>query len=61
MNSNVFKYNLTVFSFLAFLFTPSLASSMYLMVIYFFITGAYRDVFKMVESCVSEELTAEEQ
>ena len=27
----------------------------------YFITGSYRDVFKMVESCVSEELTAEEQ
>ncbi len=32
---------------------------MYLMVMYF-ITGSYRDVFKMVESCVSEELSAEE-
>ena len=39
--------------------TPSLASSMYLMVLYF-ITGAYQDVFRMVESCVSEELIAEE-
>jgi len=43
----------------AFLMTPSLASSMYLMVLYF-ITGAYQDVFRMVESCVSEDLTAEE-
>ena len=43
----------------AFLVTPSLASSMYLMVMYF-ITGSYREVFKMVESCVSEELTPEE-
>jgi len=43
----------------SFLVTPSLASSMYLMVMYF-ITGSYRDVFKMVESCVSEELSAEE-
>jgi hypothetical protein len=43
----------------AFLMTPSLASSMYLMVLYF-ITGAYQDVFRMVESCVSEELSAEE-
>jgi hypothetical protein len=43
----------------SFLVTPSLASSMYLMVLYF-ITGSYRDVFKMVESCVSEELTPEE-
>jgi hypothetical protein len=33
---------------------------MYLMVMYF-ITGSYRDVFKMVESCVSEDLSAEEQ
>ena len=43
----------------SFLITPSLASSMYLMVLYF-ITGSYREVFKMVESCVSEELSAEE-
>ncbi len=43
----------------AFLMTPSLASSMYLMVL-FFITGSYQDVFRMVESCVSEELSAEE-
>lgn len=43
----------------AFLFTPSLASSMYLMVLYF-ITGSYGDVFKMIESCVSEQLTEEE-
>jgi hypothetical protein len=42
-----------------FLITPSLASSMYLMVLYF-ITGSYREVFKMVESCVSEELSPEE-
>lgn len=33
---------------------------MYLMVMYF-LTGSHRDVFKMVESCVSEELTSEEQ
>ncbi len=32
---------------------------MYLMVMYF-ITGSYRDVFRMIESCVSEELSAEE-
>lgn len=32
---------------------------MYLMVMYF-ITGSYNDVFKMVESCVSEDLTPEE-
>mmetsp|Transcript_3318 Transcript_3318/g.4839 ORF Transcript_3318/g.4839 Transcript_3318/m.4839 type:complete len:236 (-) Transcript_3318:65-772(-) len=32
---------------------------MYLMVLYF-ITGSYHEVFKMVESCVSEELSAEE-
>lgn len=44
----------------SFLVTPSLASSLYLMVMYF-ITGAYQEVFKMVESCVSEELSAEEQ
>ena len=43
----------------SFLITPSLASSMYLMVLYF-ITGSYREVFKMVESCVSEELSPEE-
>jgi hypothetical protein len=43
----------------AFLVTPSLASSLYLMVMYF-ITGAYQEVFKMVESCVSEDLTPEE-
>mmetsp|Transcript_14755 Transcript_14755/g.40767 ORF Transcript_14755/g.40767 Transcript_14755/m.40767 type:complete len:3812 (+) Transcript_14755:277-11712(+) len=44
----------------SFLVTPSLASSLYLMLMYF-ITGAYTDVFKMVESCVSEDLTPEEQ
>lgn len=44
----------------SFLVTPSLASSLYLMLMYF-ITGSYPDVYKMVESCVSEELTAEEQ
>lgn len=43
----------------SFLVTPSLASSLYLMLMYF-ITGSYRDVFKMVESCVSEDLSAEE-
>ena len=43
----------------SFLVTPSLASSLYLMLMYF-ITGSYVEVFKMVESCVSEELTAEE-
>ena len=43
----------------SFLVTPSLASSLYLMVMYF-ITGAYQDVFKMVESCVSEDLSPEE-
>lgn len=43
----------------AFLVTPSLASSLYLMVMYF-ITGSYQEVFKMVESCVSEELNPEE-
>ena len=44
----------------SFLVTPSLASSMYLMVMYF-ITGSYQEVYKMVESCVSEELTPEEK
>ena len=44
----------------SFLVTPSLASSLYLLLMYF-ITGAYPDVFKMVESCVSEELNPEEQ
>ncbi len=43
----------------SFLVTPSLASSLYLMLM-FFITGSYAEVFKMVESCVSEELNAEE-
>ena len=43
----------------SFLTTPSLASSLYLLLMYF-ITGSYREVFRMVESCVSEELTAEE-
>ena len=43
----------------SFLVTPSLASSLYLMVMYF-ITGSYQEVFKMVESCVSENLTPEE-
>ena len=44
----------------SFLVTPSLSSSLYLMLMYF-ITGSYTDVFKMVESCVSEDLTPEEQ
>jgi hypothetical protein len=35
-------------------------SSMYLMVMYV-ITGACPDVFKMLELCVREEPTAEEQ
>jgi len=43
----------------AFLVTPSLASSLYLLLIYF-ISGSYPNVFKMVESCVSEELSPEE-
>jgi hypothetical protein len=43
----------------SFIVTPSLASSLYLMVLYF-MTGSYQNVFKMIESCVSEELTAEE-
>jgi hypothetical protein len=44
----------------SFLVTPSLASSLYLMLMYF-ITGSYQNVYKMMESCVSEELTPEEQ
>ena len=43
----------------SFLVTPSLASSLYLMLMHF-ITGAYVEVFKMVESCVSEDLSPEE-
>jgi len=43
----------------SFLVTPSLASSLYLMLMHF-ITGSYVEVFKMVESCVSEDLTSEE-
>jgi hypothetical protein len=43
----------------SFLVTPSLASSLYLMLMYF-ITGSYQNVYKMMESCVSEELTPEE-
>jgi len=43
----------------SFLVTPSLASSLYLMLLYF-ITGSYQNVFKMVESCVSEDLSPEE-
>jgi hypothetical protein len=43
----------------SFVVTPSLASSLYLMLMYF-ITGLYTEVFKMVESCVSEELNPEE-
>lgn len=52
-------YLYPVHSSKSFLITPSLASSMYLMVMYF-ITGAYQEVYKMVESCVSEDLTSEE-
>jgi hypothetical protein len=43
----------------SFLVTPSLASSLYLMLMHF-ITGSYVEVFKMVDSCVSEELSPEE-
>ena len=43
----------------SFLVTPSLASSLYLMLMHF-ITGAYVEVYKMVESCVSEDLNPEE-
>jgi hypothetical protein len=43
----------------SFLVTPSLASSLYLMLMHF-ITGAYVEVFKMVDSCVSEDLNPEE-
>lgn len=43
----------------SFLVTPSLASSLYLMLMYF-ITGSYQNVFKMLESCVSEDLSQEE-
>ena len=43
----------------SFVVTPSLASSLYLMLMYF-ITGNYKEVFKMVESCVSEDLSMEE-
>lgn len=43
----------------SFLNTPSLASSLYLLLLYF-ISGSYQNVFKMVESCVSEELSPEE-
>jgi len=52
-------YLYPVHSSKSFLITPSLASSMYLMVMYF-ITGAYQEVYKMVDSCVSEDLTPEE-
>ncbi len=57
--SEIRCYLYPVHSSKSFLITPSLASSMYLMVM-FFITGKYQEVFKMVESCVSEDLTAEE-
>lgn len=57
--SEIRCYLYPVHSSKSFLITPSLASSMYLMVMYF-ITGKYQEVFKMVESCVSEDLTAEE-
>jgi len=53
------SYLYPIHNSLSFLVTPSLASSLYLMLMYF-ITGAYTEVFKMVESCVSEELTPEE-
>ena len=52
-------YLYPVHSSKSFLITPSLASSMYLMVMYF-IVGKYGEVYKMVESCVSEDLTSEE-
>ena len=57
--SEIRCYLYPVHSSKSFLITPSLASSMYLMVMYF-ITGKYQEVFKMVESCVSEDLTSEE-
>lgn len=43
----------------SFVVTPSLASSLYLLLMHF-ITGNYVEVFKMVESCVSEQLSPEE-
>ena len=36
-----------------FSFTPSLASSLYIMVVYF-ITGYHREGFKMIELCADE-------
>jgi hypothetical protein len=53
------SYLYPVHNSLSFLVTPSLASSLYLMLMYF-ITGQYQEAYKMVESCVSEDLTPEE-
>lgn len=52
-------YLYPVHSSKSFLITPTLSSSLYLLLMYF-ITGAYQEVYKMVESCVSEDLTSEE-
>ena len=47
------KFSFRFFVDIEFNFTPLLASSLYLMVVYF-ITGYYREVFKMIEPCFDE-------
>ena len=55
----VWSYLYPIHNSKSFLVTPSLASSLYLMLMYF-ITGEYPEVYKMVESCVSKDLSPEE-
>ena len=47
------KFSFRFFVDIEFNFTPLLASSLYLMVVYF-ITGYHREVFKMIEPCADE-------
>ena len=47
------NFSFRFFVEIEFSFTPSLASSLYLMVVYF-ITGYHREVFKMIEPCADE-------
>ena len=44
------NFSFRFFVEIEFSFTPSLASSLYLMAVYF-ITGYHREVFKMIEPC----------
>ena len=47
------KFYFRFFVEVEFIFTPSLASSLYIMVVYF-ITGYHREGFKMIKLCADE-------